>query len=170
MPFESKAQRRFMYAKHPEMAKRWEAHTPKGKKLPEHKGDKTMATKKAEFIQAFLNRAAREGVVGVAALTKLAQDMQKRASVDGVFGAMGNALPWAAAVPIMGTVVAPAVAGYAAGNVAGHVRNDVDRDDAKNLQISALANAYRRQAAVTRSNAQVRQLIASDPKKYVMLG
>jgi len=25
-----------MYANHPEIAKRWEAHTPKGKKLPKH--------------------------------------------------------------------------------------------------------------------------------------
>lgn len=36
MPFKSKAQRRWMYATHPEMAKRWEKHTSKGKKLPEH--------------------------------------------------------------------------------------------------------------------------------------
>lgn len=35
MPFESQAQRRFMYAKHPEIAKRWEKHTSKGEKLPE---------------------------------------------------------------------------------------------------------------------------------------
>lgn len=35
MPFKSQAQRRWMYATHPEMAKRWEEHTPK-KKLPEH--------------------------------------------------------------------------------------------------------------------------------------
>lgn len=35
MPFKSKAQRKFMYAKHPEMAKEWEDKTPKGKKLPE---------------------------------------------------------------------------------------------------------------------------------------
>ena len=34
-PFRSAAQRRFMYAKHPEIAKRWEKETPKGK-LPEH--------------------------------------------------------------------------------------------------------------------------------------
>lgn len=34
MPFKSKAQRRFMYAKHPEMAKEWEDKTKK-KKLPE---------------------------------------------------------------------------------------------------------------------------------------
>lgn len=35
MPFKSKAQRRFMYAKHPKMAAEWEAKTAKGKKLPE---------------------------------------------------------------------------------------------------------------------------------------
>jgi len=34
MPFKSQAQRAFMYAKHPEMAKEWESKTPKGKKLP----------------------------------------------------------------------------------------------------------------------------------------
>ena len=34
MPFKSKAQRRFMYAEHPELAKEFEAATPKGKKLP----------------------------------------------------------------------------------------------------------------------------------------
>lgn len=36
MPFRSKAQRKWMHTNHPEMAKKWEAHTPKGKKLPEH--------------------------------------------------------------------------------------------------------------------------------------
>lgn len=34
MPFKSQQQRKFMYAKHPEMAKEWEEKTPKGKKLP----------------------------------------------------------------------------------------------------------------------------------------
>lgn len=34
MPFKSQAQRKFMYAKHPEMAKEWEDKTPKGKPLP----------------------------------------------------------------------------------------------------------------------------------------
>jgi hypothetical protein len=37
MPFKSKAQRRFMYANHPKIAKRWSKHTPKGKRLPERK-------------------------------------------------------------------------------------------------------------------------------------
>lgn len=36
MPFKSKAQRDYLYAKHPEIAKEFQAHTPKGKKLPEH--------------------------------------------------------------------------------------------------------------------------------------
>jgi len=34
MPFKSTQQRRWMYATHPEMAKRWEKETPKGKHLP----------------------------------------------------------------------------------------------------------------------------------------
>jgi hypothetical protein len=38
MPFESQAQRGFMYANHPEVAKEFEAATPKGKKLPYKKG------------------------------------------------------------------------------------------------------------------------------------
>jgi len=35
MPFKSKAQQRWMFANHPEMAKRWADHTPDIKKLPE---------------------------------------------------------------------------------------------------------------------------------------
>ncbi len=36
-PFQSEAQRKWMHANHPEMADRWEEHTPKGKKLPRYK-------------------------------------------------------------------------------------------------------------------------------------
>lgn len=36
MPFKSKAQRSFLYAKHPAIAKRWAKETPKGAKLPKH--------------------------------------------------------------------------------------------------------------------------------------
>ena len=46
MPFKSNAQRKFMYAKHPELAKEFEAATPKGKKLPEHVKTKTKAARK----------------------------------------------------------------------------------------------------------------------------
>lgn len=38
MPFKSQAQRGFMFAKHPEIAKRFAAETPKGEKLPYHVG------------------------------------------------------------------------------------------------------------------------------------
>lgn len=34
MPFKSEQQRKWMYATNPEMAKKWEEHTPKGKSLP----------------------------------------------------------------------------------------------------------------------------------------
>lgn len=43
MPFESEAQRRFMYANHPAMARRWEKHTH-GKDLPERVGKLTGPT------------------------------------------------------------------------------------------------------------------------------
>lgn len=35
MPFKSKAQRRFLFSQHPEIANRWQTETPKNKKLPE---------------------------------------------------------------------------------------------------------------------------------------
>lgn len=41
MPFKSDAQRRYMYSQLPEIAKRWEAETPKGKKLPKKKGEQS---------------------------------------------------------------------------------------------------------------------------------
>lgn len=34
MPFKSQKQRAFMYSQHPDLAKEFEAATPKGKKLP----------------------------------------------------------------------------------------------------------------------------------------
>lgn len=40
MPFESKAQQRFMFARHPKIAKRWAAETGDFKDLPEHKSQK----------------------------------------------------------------------------------------------------------------------------------
>jgi hypothetical protein len=40
MPFVSTAQRGYMWTHHPAMARRWQAHTPKGKKLPRHVDDK----------------------------------------------------------------------------------------------------------------------------------
>ena len=45
-PFKSQAQRRKLYATEPEVARRFEAETPKGKKLPA-KVTKTSTKKKA---------------------------------------------------------------------------------------------------------------------------
>lgn len=39
MPFKSQAQRAWMHIHHPKMARKWDAHTPKGKKLPQHVGE-----------------------------------------------------------------------------------------------------------------------------------
>jgi len=35
MPIKSKAQRKYLWAVHPDIAKKFEKETPKGKKLPE---------------------------------------------------------------------------------------------------------------------------------------
>jgi hypothetical protein len=63
MPFKSQAQRRWMYANHPEMAKEWSEHTPKGAKLPEHVKHKKadMSTEQA-YIKGFMKRAAEHGL------------------------------------------------------------------------------------------------------------
>ena len=53
MPFVSQAQRKFMYAKHPKLAKEFEGKTPKGKKLPQHKPDA-----KAAAMEALRRKAA----------------------------------------------------------------------------------------------------------------
>ncbi len=36
MPFKSNAQRAYLYINHPEIAKEFASHTPKGAKLPDH--------------------------------------------------------------------------------------------------------------------------------------
>jgi len=41
MPFKSKAQARYLFAREPEMAKRWAKETPSMKKLPEKKGSQS---------------------------------------------------------------------------------------------------------------------------------
>jgi hypothetical protein len=46
MPFQSDAQRRFMYSQHPEIAKRWREESGPQKDLPERKGKKRKKDKK----------------------------------------------------------------------------------------------------------------------------
>jgi len=40
MPFKSEAQRGFLFARHPKIAKEFAKKTPEGANLPEHVGDK----------------------------------------------------------------------------------------------------------------------------------
>jgi hypothetical protein len=46
MPFRSKAQQRWMFHEHPEMAERWAKHTPDIKSLPEKVKNKRKAIKR----------------------------------------------------------------------------------------------------------------------------
>jgi hypothetical protein len=46
MPFRSKAQQRFLYATHPDIAARWEDHTPDIKGLPDKVNKAKEAAKK----------------------------------------------------------------------------------------------------------------------------
>lgn len=59
MPFVSQQQRRWMYANEPEMAKRWEKETPKGKKLPNRVGKEQQGglynTNPVGYIDSTLN-------------------------------------------------------------------------------------------------------------------
>jgi len=47
MPFKSEAQRRYLYANEPEVAKEFQAHTPDNAKLPRHVGKRKKRTKRA---------------------------------------------------------------------------------------------------------------------------
>jgi hypothetical protein len=55
MPFKSEAQRRYLYATDPKMAKRWEKETPRNAKLPER------ATKKRRRRNSSIMAALEEG-------------------------------------------------------------------------------------------------------------
>jgi hypothetical protein len=52
MPFQSKAQRAFMYANHPAIAKRWSAEYPNQGALPDRKKSK----KTADALRAYKSK------------------------------------------------------------------------------------------------------------------
>lgn len=49
MPFQSKAQQKFMFAKHPSIAERWAKETPNMKALPQKKSAWAALAKKKEM-------------------------------------------------------------------------------------------------------------------------
>ena len=65
MPFKSQAQRRFMYATDPEMAKRWEKDTPKGRKLPDKVKKGEPSSNKSQAARALVGGGLIGTGVGV---------------------------------------------------------------------------------------------------------
>lgn len=61
MPFKSRAQQKFMWANHPEVAREFQDATPKGAKLPEHV-KKSFARGAADAYEAFGLKAAAEEI------------------------------------------------------------------------------------------------------------
>jgi len=60
MPFKSDAQRRFLFAKHPEVAREFADATPKGAKLPEHVGDKKSKKEASAILATLLTKNAAD--------------------------------------------------------------------------------------------------------------
>jgi len=53
MPFESKAQRKYLFAKHPGVAEKFASETPKGAKLPDHKDKRK---KQTDALKRMMNK------------------------------------------------------------------------------------------------------------------
>lgn len=66
MPFKSEKQRAWMWANDPEMARKWQSHTPKGKKLPKYvKKKKKRKKTKADYAGSIVRLASlrRQGLL-----------------------------------------------------------------------------------------------------------
>ena len=57
IPFSSQAQRAYFYSQLPQLAKEWEAHTPKGIKLPKHKAKATPAEELGKMAHDLAQRS-----------------------------------------------------------------------------------------------------------------
>jgi hypothetical protein len=51
MPFQSEAQRRFLWLKHPEIARKWAKESPGQQELPRHKVVEAMVKKRVGGLQ-----------------------------------------------------------------------------------------------------------------------
>lgn len=178
VPYKSKSQVRFMFGseKREEVpvgtAKRWAAHTPDIKKLPERAGD----TDKKAFAAAFLLKCAADGVTDLNAIATraeaLADQLEAKAANDSP-SMLGRAAGFGTGATLLGAglgLAIPAGLGYLGGAGTALARNQMDTDDADSLRTAALANAYRRRAAEAKMNAQVQKLVESNPGQYVRIG
>lgn len=151
MPFVSKSQQKFMFAKHPKIAKRWAEHTPDIKSLPEK-------VEKSAFVRTFVSTF----------LTKLGmteEEYSKSAIAQAVIksataGPVPPAAPAAASVGALETeakglkalsdvlkgrlvtnIVSPVSAGYMAGGAAAKLFRPSDVE-VGNLQKRELLTHY----------------------------
>ena len=177
MPFQSTSQMRACFAaKDPKWdCHEWAAHTPNMKKLPEKKKPVDKVEEKKAFAASFILKCAAAGITSPEAVAKVAEtfvaNLEKQALLNGVGGSVaGGAVGLASLLPVLGTVVAPALLGYSGGMLAGSAKNQMDHDDAESLRIRAEANAYRRRAALAKTHAEVRKLVESNPSKYTVIG
>lgn len=56
MPFKSKAQRAWMHINKPKLAKKFEKHTPKGKKLPKYAKKKKVKSEGEDVQESFISK------------------------------------------------------------------------------------------------------------------
>jgi hypothetical protein len=135
MPFKSEAQARYLYLHHPTIAKRWQAHTPKGADLPEH----VKREKSAAFKVGFLRRLAAAGLdpdrlyglvktafFGEDALNTAAGETWNlgKAGLGSASGLLGSGLKTLGG----GALLAPAVLGGATGVVSGMLNSPIAAD------------------------------------------
>jgi len=148
---------------------------PEHAKKKEHKKEAADDLEKKAFVASFVLACAKQGITSPEAVAKAAERLvtvvkqaaEKQATGESVPGTIANI---GLNTALLGTVGLPLFLGGSAGWLAGKMRNQSDTDDAELLRIQAEANAYRRRAAQSKTDAQVRKVVASDPKKYVVIG
>lgn len=111
MPFKSNAQRKYLFAKEPAVAREFAAHTPKGKKLPEHV-KKAAAVMNLKLTLSMLKAAGGPGVLNQAMqwVGRMASPVLKEtiapvrglAGRIGAGGGIGSSLANSVHAPLMG--------------------------------------------------------------------
>lgn len=172
MPFKSEAQRGWMYANHPEMAKRWEKHTPKGKKLPYKKhedgeskeagvlsmygtdGLAAQHERAQAFKVGFLRKVAELGMTPSEFMGMVKAAMEPMTALMGL-GAGGLGTAWglgqeAAKYGLYGAALAPVGLGMVSGGLEAKLTSP-SVEDIESLRRAELAAKYDRMAKEIRA-------------------
>lgn len=186
MPFKSDAQRRWMFSQKPKMAKRWAAHTPKGKNLPEHvknsvlslhagmvgkaeslpNSAKSASARVAAYKLGFLRKLAELGVMPEEFYTCVKQADLGDIAGSAFMGAtdvgkslIGTGIGWAGdAAKLLGNVAmyAPLAIGGASGVAAGAM-NSPSVEDIESLRKAEILELYKRMTQEVNSRRAWRQ-------------